>query len=166
MRRKGSDRAPPRQRLQADTPQTRQIQIPMPPSLHKHLGALRAGPVPPPPGDLQRRLADALQPMPPNPLQNFSPSGHNEQSRPIRDSWMAPGKVVIEDGLENFPPLAGKCAAQNAATSAGGRDTAIGSIFRTSSASGNSAYCTTSSGHRRLSSASAEGMECASSRAR
>ena len=65
------------------------------------------GPVPPPPGDLQRRLSDALQPMPPNPLQNFSPSGHNEQSRPIRDSWMAPGKVVVEDGLENFPPLAG-----------------------------------------------------------
>jgi cell division protein FtsZ len=65
------------------------------------------GPVPPQPGELQRRLSDALQPMPPNPLQNFSPSGHNEQSRPSRDSWMAPGKVMVEDGLENFPPLAG-----------------------------------------------------------
>ena len=50
-----------------------------PRSLHKRLGAAATGPVPPPPGDLQRRLSDALQPMPPNPLQNFSPSGHNEQ---------------------------------------------------------------------------------------
>jgi len=65
-----------------------------------------AGPMPPQ-GDLQRRLADALQPMPPNPLQSFPPSGHNEKTRQSRDSWMAPGKVMVEDGLENFPPLAG-----------------------------------------------------------
>jgi cell division protein FtsZ len=65
----------------------------------------------PPPGDLQRRLSDALQPMPPNPLQDFSPSGYHEPSR-NRDSWIAPGKVVVEDGLENFPPLAGNALAR------------------------------------------------------
>ena len=123
------------------------------------------GPMPPPQGDLQRRLSDALQPMPPGPLQNVSPSGHNEKTRQSRDSWMAPGKVMVEDGLRIFLPLR-ECTAQNATASASGRDTAIGSIFRTSGANGNSAYCTTSSGHRGFSSASAEGMECASSRAR
>jgi cell division protein FtsZ len=65
------------------------------------------GPVPPPPGDLQRRLAEALLPLPPNPLQNFSPSGPAEQARSGRDNWVAPGNVMVEDGLENFPPLAG-----------------------------------------------------------
>ncbi len=65
------------------------------------------GPVPPPSGDLQRRLAEALQPLPPNPLQNFSPSGPVEQVRPARDNWVGPGNVMVEDGLENFPALAG-----------------------------------------------------------
>ncbi|RUO98322.1 cell division protein FtsZ [Hyphomicrobium sp.] len=60
--------------------------------------------VPGPPGDLQRRLAEALQGQP---HQNFSQPVHNEQPRGGRDSWVAPGNVMIEDGLENFPPLTG-----------------------------------------------------------
>jgi cell division protein FtsZ len=60
--------------------------------------------VPAPPGDLQRRLAEALQSQP---HQNFSQPVHNEQPRGNRDSWVAPGNVMIEDGLENFPPLTG-----------------------------------------------------------
>jgi len=63
--------------------------------------------VPPPPGDLQRRLAEALQPAPGPQGGNISPSVHNEPSRQNRDSWIAPGNVMIEDGLENFPPLSG-----------------------------------------------------------
>jgi cell division protein FtsZ len=65
-----------------------------------------AGPMQQPSGDVHRRLSDALQPMSPNPLQNFSPSGAMEPAR-NRDTWIAPGKVMVEDGLENFPPLAG-----------------------------------------------------------
>jgi cell division protein FtsZ len=57
-----------------------------------------------PPGDLQRRLAEALQQPAP---QNFSQPVHNEAPRHNRDSWVAPGNVTIEDGLENFPPLSG-----------------------------------------------------------
>jgi cell division protein FtsZ len=61
------------------------------------------GHVPPPSGDLQRRLAEALQPSAPNYPNQSSRDG---ESRP-RDSWIAPGNVMIEDGLENFPPLTG-----------------------------------------------------------
>ncbi|MET0407136.1 MAG: cell division protein FtsZ [Hyphomicrobium sp.] len=60
--------------------------------------------VPGPPGDLQRRLAEALQTPQ---QQNFSAPIHNEPPRASRDSWVGPGNVTIEDGLENFPPLAG-----------------------------------------------------------
>jgi cell division protein FtsZ len=63
--------------------------------------------VPPPPGDLQRRLAEALQPAAPLYQENNPALGPVEHARPQRDSWMAPGNVMIEDGLENFPPLAG-----------------------------------------------------------
>ncbi|HEY8128069.1 MAG TPA: cell division protein FtsZ [Hyphomicrobium sp.] len=65
------------------------------------------GVVPPPPGDLQRRLAEALQSPTASPAQNFPPPVHNESPRSSRDSWIAPGNVMIEDGLENFPPLSG-----------------------------------------------------------
>jgi cell division protein FtsZ len=63
--------------------------------------------VPGPPGDLQRRLAEALQPLPGPVQQNFSTPIHSEAPRSGRDSWVAPGNVTIEDGLENFPPLSG-----------------------------------------------------------
>jgi cell division protein FtsZ len=63
--------------------------------------------VPGPPGDLQRRLAEALQGQPAPIQQNFSASIHGEASRSTRDTWAAPGNVMIEDGLENFPPLSG-----------------------------------------------------------
>jgi cell division protein FtsZ len=64
-------------------------------------------PVPGPSGDLQKRLAEALQGQPAAMQQNFSPAIHNEASRPSRDPWVGPGNVIIEDGLENFPPLSG-----------------------------------------------------------
>jgi cell division protein FtsZ len=64
------------------------------------------GSVPPPPGDLQRRLAEALQPSAPS-VQNYSNPGDGESRASSRDSWIAPGNVMIEDGLENFPPLTG-----------------------------------------------------------
>ncbi len=72
------------------------------PALQHHA----AGPalVAAPPGDLQRRLAEALQAPA---QQNFSQPVHSEQPRNNRDSWVAPGNVTIEDGLENFPPLSG-----------------------------------------------------------
>ncbi len=62
--------------------------------------------VPAPPGDLQRRLAEALQPAAPT-IQNYSNPSENESRPTQRDSWIAPGNVMIEDGLENFPPLTG-----------------------------------------------------------
>lgn len=65
------------------------------------------GMVAPPPGDLQRRLAEALQPAEPSAPQNYSPSNYGDSSVTARDSWIAPGNVMIEDGLENFPPLTG-----------------------------------------------------------
>ena len=37
----------------------------------------------------------------------FLPPVTTNKTRQSRDSWMAPGKVMVEDGLENFPPLAG-----------------------------------------------------------
>jgi cell division protein FtsZ len=73
------------------------------PSQHAHAPAA----VPAPPGELQRRLAEALQPSTGAPAQNFSPPIHSESPRSGRDSWIAPGNVMIEDGLENFPPLSG-----------------------------------------------------------
>jgi cell division protein FtsZ len=63
-------------------------------------------PVPAPPGDLQRRLAEALQPAAPT-VQNYSNPSESESRPTQRDSWIAPGNVMIEDGLENFPPLTG-----------------------------------------------------------
>jgi cell division protein FtsZ len=60
----------------------------------------------PPPGDLQRRLSEALQ-SPQNVSQERSSPGQRESSASSRDSWIAPGNVMIEDGLENFPPLTG-----------------------------------------------------------
>ncbi len=63
--------------------------------------------VPGAPGDLQRRLAEALQAQPSPNQQNFSAAIHNEGARSNRDTWVAPGNVMIEDGLENFPPLSG-----------------------------------------------------------
>jgi cell division protein FtsZ len=63
-----------------------------------------AVPAPVPPGDLQRRLAEALQSTT---AQNFSPPVHNESLRSNRDSWIGPGNVMIDGGLENFPPLSG-----------------------------------------------------------
>jgi cell division protein FtsZ len=66
-----------------------------------------SGAIPPPPGDLQRRLSEALQSPTAVSAQNFSPPVHNESARQSRDSWIAPGNVMIEDGLENFPPLSG-----------------------------------------------------------
>ncbi|CAA2136948.1 cell division protein FtsZ [Hyphomicrobium sp. ghe19] len=74
------------------------------PAPHQHS---QAQPVPPPPGDLQRRLAEALQPSNGQEGQNISRSVHSEPARQNRDSWIAPGNVMIEDGLENFPPLSG-----------------------------------------------------------
>jgi cell division protein FtsZ len=59
---------------------------------------------PAPPGDLQRRLAEALQAPA---ASNFSEPIHREAPRSGRDTWVAPGNVTVEDGLENFPPLAG-----------------------------------------------------------
>lgn len=64
-------------------------------------------PPPPPSGDLQRRLAEALQPPAGAHGQNISQPVHSEAPRQNRDSWIAPGNVMIEDGLENFPPLSG-----------------------------------------------------------
>jgi cell division protein FtsZ len=61
----------------------------------------------PPPGDLQRRLAEALLPAEPSAPQNYSPSNYGAAPATARDSWIAPGNVMIEDGLENFPPLTG-----------------------------------------------------------
>lgn len=63
--------------------------------------------MPAPPGDLQRRLAEALQAPTGASPQNFSEPIHREPPRGGRDSWVAPGNVMIEDGLENFPPLSG-----------------------------------------------------------
>jgi cell division protein FtsZ len=60
-----------------------------------------------PPGDLQRRLAEALQSPSVQIPQNFSEPVHKEAPRANRDSWVAPGNVTVEDGLENFPPLSG-----------------------------------------------------------
>jgi len=60
-----------------------------------------------PPGDLQRRLAEALQAPTGQIPQNFSEPIHREAPRANRDSWVAPGNVTVEDGLENFPPLSG-----------------------------------------------------------
>lgn len=62
---------------------------------------------PPHSGDLQRRLAEALQPSSPSDPQTYAPTVQNERSSSGRDSWIAPGNVMIEDGLENFPPLSG-----------------------------------------------------------
>ena len=58
------------------------------------------------PGDLQRRLAEAL-------TTNGASSGATSapvapQQRQARENWSGPGNVVIEDGLENFPPLSGQ----------------------------------------------------------
>jgi len=61
----------------------------------------------PPPGDLQRRLSEALQPSSQNAFQERSSQSQRESSANSRDSWIAPGNVMIEDGLENFPPLTG-----------------------------------------------------------
>jgi cell division protein FtsZ len=58
-------------------------------------------------GDLQRRLAEALQPSGPSGSQTNTSTVQNESSSTRRDSWIAPGNVMIEDGLENFPPLTG-----------------------------------------------------------
>ncbi|HET6388476.1 cell division protein FtsZ [Hyphomicrobium sp.] len=84
-----------------------QPQQPQPARSAAHGPATGAVPPPPPPGDLQRRLAAALQPSPGAPGQNISHPVHNESPRQNRDSWVAPGNVMIEDGLENFPPLSG-----------------------------------------------------------
>lgn len=100
-----SQAAPPAAAPQAPQhqPQQHQVQqqrpVPHNPSM--------SVPPPPPPGDLQRRLAEALQPSNGPQGQNISPSVHNESPRQNRDSWIAPGNVMIEDGLENFPPLSG-----------------------------------------------------------
>lgn len=85
--------------------QPQQAQSVMEPS-HAQPGA---GPavVPGPPGDLQRRLAAALQPQMAAAPQNFSEPIHRETPRGGQDSWVGPGNVTIEDGLENFPPLSG-----------------------------------------------------------
>jgi cell division protein FtsZ len=66
-----------------------------------------SGAIPAPPGDLQRRLAEALHSTTAASTQNFSSPVHNESQRRSRDAWVAPGNVMIEDGLENFPPLSG-----------------------------------------------------------
>jgi cell division protein FtsZ len=58
------------------------------------------------PGDLQRRLAEALQPSQASAPHNYSSSSPSE-SQHSRDSWIAPGNVMVEDGLQNFPPLTG-----------------------------------------------------------
>jgi cell division protein FtsZ len=58
------------------------------------------------PGDLQRRLAEALQPSQASAPHNYPSSGPSD-SHQSRDSWIAPGNVMVEDGLENFPPLTG-----------------------------------------------------------
>ncbi|WP_045837323.1 cell division protein FtsZ [Hyphomicrobium sp. 99] len=81
-----------------------QIQQTRPQAAHAPSGSI---PPPPPPGDLQRRLVEALQPSSGAPGQNISHPVHNESPRQNRDSWIAPGNVMIEDGLENFPPLSG-----------------------------------------------------------
>jgi cell division protein FtsZ len=49
--------------------------------------------------DYHRQIADALQ-FPPNMIAET-------QSQTPRETWRAPGNVVIEDGLQNFPPLMG-----------------------------------------------------------
>jgi len=59
-----------------------------------------------PAGDLQRRLSEALQTAAPS--QNIPPSTLVDHARQQRESWSAPGNVLIEDGLENFPPLSGQ----------------------------------------------------------
>ncbi|MBS0252802.1 MAG: cell division protein FtsZ [Proteobacteria bacterium] len=88
-------------------PQAPQQQALAMPQQHQQPHAERNGMLPAPPGDLQRRLAEALQaPTGPAP-QNFSEPIHREQPRGGRDSWVAPGNVTVEDGLENFPPLSG-----------------------------------------------------------
>lgn len=87
--------------------QAQQQAVEMPQQPAQHQRAERGGVLPAPPGDLQRRLAEALQgPTGPGP-QNFSEPIHREQPRGGRDSWVAPGNVTVEDGLENFPPLSG-----------------------------------------------------------
>ena len=72
----------------------------------QYTAAHNSGQLPAPPGDLQRRLAEALQPSAPT-IQNYSNPNGGESRAPQRDSWIAPGNVTIEDGLENFPPLTG-----------------------------------------------------------
>ena len=76
-------------------------------------GYLQQPAVPPPSGDLQRRLAEALEPLShPSPSQNVPPAGLVDKSRHPRESWRGPGNVTIEDGLENFPPLTGGALSQ------------------------------------------------------
>jgi cell division protein FtsZ len=72
-----------------------------------HPHAANPAMVPAPPGDLQRRLAEALQTSHGQMSQTYSSSMHSETPRTGRDSWVAPGNVTIEDGLENFPALSG-----------------------------------------------------------
>jgi cell division protein FtsZ len=105
----GAQAAPPAAASQVQQHQAPQYQAPQYQAQQQHAPHPhnQAAPVPPPPGDLQRRLAEALQPSHGPQGGNISPSVHNESPRQNRDSWIAPGNVMIEDGLENFPPLSG-----------------------------------------------------------
>lgn len=104
FRQQNASAAPPSNRTAPSVPVTETSQQLYAPSHH---APAAPAVVPSPPGDLQRRLEQALQAQPPGIQQNFSAPIHNEAPRSNRDAWVAPGNVMIEDGLENFPPLSG-----------------------------------------------------------
>jgi cell division protein FtsZ len=83
----------------------------------------------PPPGDLQRRLSEALQSSSQSASQDRSSPGQHESSANSRDSWIAPGNVMIEDGLENFPPLTGSALLQTPPLPPRGAPNAVGHSF-------------------------------------
>ncbi|MBA2126566.1 cell division protein FtsZ [Hyphomicrobium methylovorum] len=82
-----------------------------------------------PPGDLQRRLSEAMQPQSADRSQNYSNETENDSRGSGRDSWIAPGNVSIEDGLENFPPLTGNALLRTPPLPPGGLTTASGHHF-------------------------------------
>jgi cell division protein FtsZ len=60
--------------------------------------------------DVQRRLSEALAPAAQAPRYGEQPTPHAQGGN--RDSWTAPGNVIIEEGLNNFPQLSGSALSQ------------------------------------------------------
>ena len=81
----------------------------------------------------------------------FSLRACRTAARTTRDSWIAPGNVMVEDGLENFPPLAGNALLRTPPLPNVGHDGRNAtSLLRAAGAYGNSAYGTTSSGASKI----------------